>query len=87
MNIYVYNLPVNLSEKELESLFSSYGEVMSAKFEKNTETGKSHSIAYIHMPIETQAQQAVAALNGLEIYGQKIIVQEEGFTKTIQLLT
>ncbi|HYH14979.1 MAG TPA: RNA-binding protein [Flavisolibacter sp.] len=87
MNIYVYNLPVHLNDKELESLFSFYGEVMSAKIEKDELTGQSKSIAYVHMPIDAQAQLAIADLDGLELYGKKIIVEEEGFTKTIQLLT
>jgi RNA recognition motif-containing protein len=87
MNIYVYNLPNSLSDKELESLFACYGEVLSAQVEKDKETGLSQSIAYVHMPIETQAQQAIVALNGIELYGKKIIVQEEGFTKGIQTFT
>jgi len=86
MNIYVYNLPEQLNDKELESLFSYYGEVLSAKIEKNRETGLSQSMAYVHMPIDTQAQQAVRELNGLEVYGKKIVVQKDEFTFGIQTL-
>jgi RNA recognition motif-containing protein len=87
MNIYVYNLPDYLSDKELESLFSTYGEVLSAQIERNKETNLSQNVAYVHMPIETQAQQAVTALNGIELYGKKIIVKEEGSSTSINTFT
>lgn len=87
MNIYVYNISPHLNDKELESLFSSYGEVLSVEIEKDKETGLSLSIAYVHMPIETQAQQAIIALNGMEIYGRKIFVKKEGHSDYIQTFT
>lgn len=87
MNIYVYNLPPHLNNKELESLFSTYGEVLSVQIEKDKETNQSLSIAYIHMPIETQGRQAIVALNGMELYGRKIFVQLEGHSNYIQLFT
>jgi transformer-2 protein len=87
MNIYVYNIPTNVNDKDLESLFLSYGEVLSVKIEKAKETGQSLSLAYVHMPIDTQAQQAIAALNGMEIHGSKIIVEQEGNSNNIQLFT
>ncbi|ANE50919.1 RNA recognition motif domain-containing protein [Flavisolibacter tropicus] len=87
MNIYVYNIPIHLSNKELESLFSSYGEVLSVEIEKNKETSLSLCIAYVHMPIETQAQRAIVALNGMELYGRKIIVQQEGGSNYLQTFT
>jgi RNA recognition motif-containing protein len=87
MNIYVYNIPAHLNDKELESLFSSYGEVLSVQIERDKETGLSLSIAYVHMPIETQAQQAIIALNGMEIYDRKIFVQQEGNLNHFQTFT
>lgn len=87
MNLYVYNIPTHLNNKELESLFSSYGEVLSVEIEKDKETGRSLCIAYVHMPIETQAQQAIVALNGMKLYGQKIFVQQEGGSSNLQTFT
>ena len=78
MNIYVFNIPIQLNDKELESLFSFYGEVLSAKIQKDISTGQPLSIAFVHMPIETQAHQAISELNGLEVYGKRIVVQQEG---------
>ena len=87
MNIYVYNIPPHLNDKELENLFSVYGEVLSAQIKKDKETGQPLSIAHIHMPIETQAHQAIRALNGIEIYGRKIVVKQGGHSNDIQTFT
>lgn len=84
MNIYVYNLCPLLNNSDLEQLFSTYGEVLSAEIQKDKINGQSQSMGYVHMPIEAQAQNAVLALNGREINGKKIVVQKEGYTPKFQ---
>ena len=87
MNIYVYNLCPKLNDKDLEKLFSTYGEVLSAEIQLDKIDGQSQCIGYVHMPIEAQAQNAVIALNNREINGKRIVVQREGYNPRFQSFT
>jgi len=76
MNILVYNLSVNIISKDLELLFSVYGEVSYITILRDKRTGRSRGRAFIEMPQEAQAEQAILALNNYVLDGQPITVQE-----------
>jgi len=76
MNIYVGNLSWNLKDQDLSNLFASYGEVASAKIVTDKFTNRSKGFGFVEMPNDDQAQAAIAALNGSEVDGRNIVVNE-----------
>ena len=76
MNLYVGSLNFNMTEAELKELFEEYGEVTSAKIIFDKYSGKSKGFGFVEMPNEAEAKKAIEELNGAEIQGRKIIVNE-----------
>ena len=76
MNIYVGNLSWNLKDQDLEKLFATYGEVVSAKIVTDKFTGRSKGFGFVEMAKDDESQAAIAALNGSEIDGRNIVVNE-----------
>lgn len=76
MNIYVGNLSWNLKDADLSNLFSQHGEVTSAKIVNDKFTGRSKGFGFVEMPNDEQANAAIAALNGTELDGRNIVVNE-----------
>lgn len=76
MNIYVGNLPFDTDEEELRQLFAAYGEVTSAAIIKDRYNGQSRGFGFVEMPSREQGQAAIAALNGHELKGRKLNVNE-----------
>ena len=76
MNIYVGNLSWNLKDQDLANLFASHGEVTSAKIVNDKFTNRSKGFGFVEMPNDEQAQAAIAALNGSEVDGRNIVVNE-----------
>ena len=76
MNIYVGNLSWNLKYQDLLNLFASHGEVASAKIVTDKFTGRSKGFGFVEMPNDDQAQAAIAALNGTEVDGRNVVVNE-----------
>ena len=76
MNIYVGNLSWNLKDQDLSNLFASHGEVSSAKIVTDKFTNRSKGFGFVEMPNDDQAQAAIAALNGSEVDGRNIVVNE-----------
>ena len=76
MNIYVGNLSWNLKDQELSNLFASHGEVISAKIVNDKFTNRSKGFGFVEMANDEQAQAAIAALNGTEVDGRNIVVNE-----------
>jgi RNA recognition motif-containing protein len=76
MNIYVGNLSWNLKDQDLLNLFASHGEVASAKIVTDKFTGRSKGFGFVEMPNDDQAQAAIAALNGTEVDGRNVVVNE-----------
>ena len=74
MNIYVGNLSVDLKEDELKAMFSEFGEVESAKIIKDRYSERSKGYGFIEMPSNSEADQAIKALNGLWMNGKNIKV-------------
>ena len=76
MNIYVGNLSWNLKDEDLANLFSPYGEVDSAKIVMYKFTQRSKGFGFVEMPNDDQAQAAIAQLNGSEVDGRNLVVNE-----------
>ncbi len=76
MNIYVGSLPFNLDEEELKEIFEEYGEVSSVKVITDKYTGRSRGFGFVEMPDAETAKKAIEDLNGAEIDGRKIVVNE-----------
>ena len=76
MNLRVTNLSLHVVENDLQKLFSKYGEVEFVMIERDKKTGRSRGNAYVEMPVQAQAVQAIRALDRSEIDGQTISVYE-----------
>jgi RNA recognition motif-containing protein len=76
MNIYVGKLPYEISEAELTELFKEHGEVTSVKIIIDKYTGRSKGFGFVEMPKEAEAKKAINGLNGAEVKGKNIIVNE-----------
>ncbi len=76
MNIYVGNLSYSLSESELRDAFAAYGEVSSVKVLMDRETGRSRGFGFVEMPNQSEAEIAVAEVNGKEVGGRPLRVNE-----------
>ena len=76
MNIYVGNLSFDETEGSLETAFAAHGEVTSARIITDRETGRSRGFGFVEMADQTQAQAAIAALNGTSVNGRELTVNE-----------
>ena len=76
MNIYVGNLSFDETETSLEAAFAAHGEVTSARIITDRETGRSRGFGFVEMGDQTQAQAAIAALNGKNVNGRDLTVNE-----------
>jgi|SRR5512133_1750621 RNA recognition motif-containing protein len=76
MNIYVGSLHFKMSEAELKEVFEEYGEVTSAKIIIDKYSGKSKGFGFVEMPNEAEAKKAIEELNGAQVGGRNIIVNE-----------
>lgn len=76
MKLLARNLPRELSETELNVLFSEYGRLQSCNLVVDQETGQSKGFGFIEMPLVNEAKAAITALNGKEISGTKIRVKK-----------
>ena len=76
MNIYVGNLSWGLKEQDLADLFAPFGEVASAKIVMDKMTNRSKGFGFVDMPNDEQAQAAISQLNGSEVDGRNLVVNE-----------
>jgi RNA recognition motif-containing protein len=74
--IYVGNLPWSTTSASLESLFSTHGTVRSAEVISDRETGRSRGFGFVEMETDEACQAAIQALNGAEVDGRAITVNE-----------
>ncbi|SPF42182.1 putative RNA-binding protein RbpE [Syntrophobacter sp. SbD1] len=72
MNIYVGNLAYNVTEEDLMSLFSGFGEVSEVKVIKDRPSGQSKGFGFVEMPNNSQADVAMKGLNGTRLKDQLI---------------
>jgi len=76
MNIYVGNLSYTLEESALQDAFAEFGEVSSVKILSDRETGRSRGFGFVEMPNQAEGEAAVAALNGKDVGGRALKVNE-----------
>lgn len=76
MNIYVGNVDFAVGERELVSLFITYGDVDTIKIISDKVTGKNKGYCFITMPNDAEANAAINALNGTEFEGRNLVVKE-----------
>ena len=74
MNIYVSNLSFNTSDAELNDLFSTFGQVSSAKVITDRETGRSRGFGFVEMPSDDEGKAAMSGLNNKEVEGRAMSV-------------
>ena len=75
MNIYVSNIPFKMKDEELNSLFASFGEVISSKIIIDKFTRRSRGFGFVEMP-DDAARAAIEGLNGKEVMGLALRVNE-----------
>ncbi|MCI0524445.1 MAG: RNA-binding protein [Acidobacteria bacterium] len=76
VRLYVGNLPFSVSEQDLEELFGQIGVVESANLVTDRDTGRSRGFAFVEMDSREAADAAIAELNGREIEGRALTVNE-----------
>ena len=73
-NIYVGNLPYEITNESLQKLFEKYGEVVSAKVINDKRTGRSKGFGFVEMSSDNDAKNAIQGLNSSEVQGRNIKV-------------
>ena len=74
MNIYVGNLPRDLTREQLEAAFAAHGQVESVSIITDRATGESRGFGFVEMPNDQEAQAAISALTGTDLGGRVIDV-------------
>lgn len=75
-NIFVGNLDFNVREEAIRALFETYGAVERVSIMTDRETGRSRGFAFVEMTNEADAERAIAALNGSDMSGRALNVNE-----------
>ena len=76
MNIYVGNLSYEVTEEDLQKAFEVFGHVESAKVIKDMYTGRPRGFGFVEMPDKAEAESAIEGLNGKELKGRTVNVNE-----------
>ncbi|MBI2423441.1 MAG: RNA-binding protein [Candidatus Hydrogenedentes bacterium] len=76
MNIFVGNLSYQCTDDDLKNAFEAYGAVDSAKIVVDRETGRSRGFGFVEMPENNEGKAAIEGLNGKELAGRAITVNE-----------
>ncbi|GAB6039598.1 RNA recognition motif domain-containing protein [Endothiovibrio diazotrophicus] len=76
MNIYVGNLPYSVTEDDLRNAFEAYGSVSSAAVISDKFSGQSKGFGFVEMPDKGEAEAAIEALNGADMKGRGLRVNE-----------
>ncbi|TSA05289.1 MAG: RNA-binding protein [Nitrospiraceae bacterium] len=74
--LYVGGLPYSTTEQQLSELFAPQGSVTSAKVITDKFTGQSRGFGFVEMSTEDEAQKAISALNGTQLDGRTMTVNE-----------
>jgi len=74
--IYVGGLPYSATEQELSELFGKHGSVASARIITDKFTGQARGFGFVEMSSDSEAQAAITALNGAEMGGRTLTVNE-----------
>ena len=76
MNIYVGNLSYEVTEEDLKQAFETFGQVESVNIIKDKFSGRSKGFGFVEMPDKANAQSAINELNGKELKGRTLNVNE-----------
>ncbi len=76
MNIFVGSLPFKIEEGDLQTIFEEYGEVTSVRIITDKFSGRSKGFGFIDMPNDEEAKKAIENLNGAELEGRTIVVNQ-----------
>jgi len=76
MNIYVGNLSRDVTEEDLRQTFEAFGKVETVSIIKDKFSGESRGFGFVEMPAKAEAESAIADLNGKELKGRPIKVNE-----------
>ncbi len=76
MNIYVGNLAREATEEDVREAFKAFGQVTSVSVIKDKFSGESRGFGFVEMPSQAEAQSAIAGLNGKELQGRSLTVNE-----------
>lgn len=75
-NLYVGNLPHSTTESELRTLFQAHGDIEKVSIVTDRETGRARGFAFVEMTNAGEADKAIAALNGTELGGRTLTINE-----------
>jgi cold-inducible RNA-binding protein len=76
LNLYVGNLPYSMNDQELNELFTTVGDVQSARVMSDRETGRSRGFGFVEMADDDAGHEAIEKLNGHDIDGRALVVNE-----------
>jgi len=76
MNIYVGNLSSKVTEENIRQAFEAFGQVSSVTIIKDKYSGQPRGFGFVEMPDQAEAKTAIATLNGKELLGQNLNVNE-----------
>jgi len=76
MNIYVGNLSFDVKEENLQTTFEAFGQVSSASIVRDKYSGQPRGFGFVEMPDQNEARTAIANLNGKELMGRQMNVNE-----------
>jgi len=74
--LYVGNLPYSFSDSDMEQAFSAFGAVQSAKIVTDRDSGRSKGFGFVEMSSPAQAQAAIEGMNGHQLGGRGLVVNE-----------
>ena len=74
--LYVGNLTYGVTDSDLQRMFEAHGTVQSAQVIKDRDTGRSKGFGFVEMGSDQEAQAAITALNGKEVDGRSLTVNE-----------
>ncbi len=76
MNIYVGNLSYSVTEDDLKQAFEAFGQVASVSIIKDKFSNQSKGFGFVEMPTQEEAQAAISGMNGKELKGRAMNVNE-----------
>lgn len=76
MNIYVGNLSRDVTEDDLRAAFEAHGKVELVNIVKDRYSGESRGFGFVEMPSKTEAQTAITEVNGMDLKGRVVNVNE-----------
>lgn len=76
MNIYVGNMDRSVTEEDVKQAFAAFGQITSVTLIKDKLSGESRGFGFVEMPAKAEAEAAIAGLNGKELKGRTITVNE-----------